>query len=137
VPLRFVMDSRSAAHVLSEIAALLELRAENRFKSRAYRGAAKAVLALDPDALTPLLRSGELARVRGIGPATLAVLTDLVESGESRYLEQLRLDLPDGIVELMRVPGLGPEKIERLHEALGIATLDDLEAAAGECRHAT
>ena len=131
------MDSRSAAHVLSEIAALLELRAENRFKSRAYRGAAKAVLALDTDDLTPLLRSGELARVRGIGRATLAVVTDLVESGESRYLEQLRLDLPDGILDLMRVPGLGPEKIERLHEALGIASLDDLEAAARDGRLAT
>jgi len=128
------MDSRSAAHVLSEIAALLELRAENRFKSRAYRGAAKAVLALDADDLTPLLRSGELARVRGIGPATLGVLTDLVETGESRYLEQLRLDLPDGILDLMRVPGLGPEKIERLHETLGIASLDDLEAAARDGR---
>ncbi len=131
------MDSRTAAHVLSEIAALLELRAENRFKSRAYRGAAKAVLALDSDDLTPLLRSGELARVRGIGRATLAVVTDLVESGESRYLEQLRLDLPDGILDLMRVPGLGPEKIERLHEALGIASLDDLEAAARDGRLAT
>src|SRR5678815_2806623 len=75
-PLALVMDSRTAAHVLSEIAALLELRAENRFKSRAYRGAAKAVLALDTDDLTPLLRSGELARVRGIGRATLAVVTD-------------------------------------------------------------
>jgi DNA polymerase (family X) len=131
------MDSRSAAHVLSEIAALLELRAENRFKSRAYRGAAKAVLALDTDDLAPLLRSGDLAKVRGIGRATLAVLSDLVESGESRYLEQLRLDLPDGILDLMRVPGLGPEKIERLHETLGIASLDDLEAAARDGRLAT
>jgi DNA polymerase (family 10) len=123
--------------VLSEIAALLELRAENRFKSRAYRGAAKAVLALDSDDITPLLRSGALAKIKGIGSSTLAVLTELVESGESRYLEQLRLDLPEGIVELMRVPGLGPEKIERLHEALGIATLDDLEAAAHDGRLAT
>jgi DNA polymerase (family 10) len=131
------MDSRSAAHVLSEIAALLELRAENQFKSRAYRGAAKAVLALDTDDITPLLRSGALAKIRGIGASTLAVLADLVESGESRYLEELRLNLPDGILELMRVPGLGPEKIERLHEALGIATLDDLEAAARDGRLAT
>jgi DNA polymerase (family 10) len=131
------MDSRTAAHVLSEIAALLELRAENRFKSRAYRGAAKAVVALDTDDLTPLLRSGALAKVRGVGPSTLAVLTDLVESGESRYLEQLRLDLPDGMLDLMRVPGLGPEKIERLYDALGVASLDDLEAAARDGRLAT
>jgi DNA polymerase (family 10) len=128
------MDSRTAAHILSEIAALLELRAENKFKSRAYRGAAKAVLALDAEDLAPLLRSGELAKVRGIGPATLSVVRDLVETGESSYLEQLRLDLPDGILELMRVPGLGPEKIERLHETLGIGSLDQLEAAARDGR---
>jgi DNA polymerase (family 10) len=128
------MDSRTAAHILSEIAALLELRAENKFKSRAYRGAAKAVLALDTDDLAPLVRSGELAKVRGIGPATLSVVRDLVETGESSYLEQLRLDLPDGILELMRVPGLGPEKIERLHETLGIGSLDELEAAARDGR---
>ena len=128
------MDSRTAAHVLSEIAALLELRAENRFKSRAYRGAAKAVLALDADDLAPLVKSGELGKVRGIGPATLGVIADLVETGESSYLEQLRVNLPEGIIELMRVPGLGPEKIERLHETLGTASLDDLEAAARDGR---
>jgi len=131
------MDSRTAAHVLSEIAALLELRAENRFKSRAYRGAAKAVLALDADDLAPFVRSGELAKLRGIGKATLGVITDLVETGESQYLEQLRMNLPEGILELMRVPGLGPEKIEQLHEALGINSLDDLEAAARDGRLAT
>ena len=128
------MDSRTAAHVLSEIAALLELRAENRFKSRAYRGAAKAVLALDADDLAPYVKSGELAKLRGIGRATLGVITDLVETGESSYLEQLRADLPPGITELLRVPGLGAEKIERLHETLGIASLDDLEAAARDGR---
>jgi DNA polymerase (family 10) len=131
------MDSRTAAHVLSEIAALLELRAENRFKSRAYRGAAKAVLALDADDLAPYVRSGDLAKLRGIGKATLGVITDLVETGESQYLEQLRLNLPEGVLELMRVPGLGPEKIEQLHEALGINSLDDLEAAARDGRLAT
>ena len=128
------MDSRTAAHVLSEIAALLELRSENRFKSKAYRGAAKAVLALDADDLAPLVKSGELAKLRGIGKATLGVITDLVETGESSYLEQLRANLPAGIIELMRVPGLGPDKIERLHETLGIASLDDLEAAARDGR---
>jgi DNA polymerase (family 10) len=128
------MDSRTAAHVLSEIAALLELRAENQFKARAYRGAAKAVLGLDADDLGPIVRSGELAKIRGIGKSTLSVITDLVNEGESRYLQELRLNLPDGIIELMRVPGLGPEKIEQLHEALGISSLDQLEAAARDGR---
>lgn len=131
------MDSRSAAHVLSEIADLLELRAENRFKTRAYRTAAKAVLALDTDDLTPLLRSGELAAVKGVGSATLAVIADLVENGESRYLEQLRMNVPDGLLELMRVPGLSPEKVQQIHDTLGVTSIDELEAAARDGRLVT
>ena len=128
------MDSRSAAHVLSEIADLLELRAENRFKTRAYRGAAKAVLGLDTDDLTPMLRSGQLAKVKGVGSATVAVITDLVENGESRYLEQLRMNVPDGLLEMMRVPGLSPEKVQQIHDTLGVASIDDLEVAARDGR---
>jgi DNA polymerase (family 10) len=79
-----------------------------------------------------MLRSGELAKVRGLGPATLAVVRDLEESGESRYLEQLRAAMPEGLLELMRVPGLSTEKIHKLHAELGIASLADLETAAQE-----
>jgi DNA polymerase (family 10) len=131
------MDSRTAAHVLSEIAAFLAFRAENRFKARAYRNAAKAVLALNADDLTPLHRSGELASVRGLGRATLGVLSDLIENGESRYLEQLRQHVPEGVVDLLRVPGLTPVKIQQIHEALGVASVDELEAAARDGRLAT
>lgn len=131
------MDSRTAAHVLSEIAGLLELRAENRFKSRAYRTAARAILELDADDLAPLLRSGELATLAGIGPATLSVLSDLIENGESRYLDQLRENTPEGLVEMVRVPGLGPAKIQLVYETLGVGTLDELEAAARDGRLAT
>src|SRR5687768_9943516 len=89
-------------------------------------------MALGSDDLTPLLRSGELAKVRGLGPATLAVVRDLAESGESRYLEQLREAMPEGLLELVRVPGLSTEKIHTLHAELGIASLADLEIAAQE-----
>lgn len=125
-----MVDSRSAAHVLSQIAAFLELAGENPYKSRAYQTAARSVMALGADDLTPLLRSGELARVRGLGPATLAVVRDLAESGESKYLGQLREAMPEGLLELMRVPGLSTDKIHTLHAELGIASLEDLEVAA-------
>ena len=128
------MDSRSAAYALSQIAAYLELRGENRFKVRAYQMAARSLIALAADDLRPLLRSGELAKLRGLGPATLAVVRDLAETGESRYLEELRAAMPEGLLDLVRVPGLGIEKIHKLHEELGIASLDDLEAAARDGR---
>lgn len=131
------MDSRTAAHILSQIAAYLELRGENSFKCRAYSGAAKALLTTGIDDLGPTLRSGELSGLRGLGPATLAVVRDLVESGESRYLEQLRESTPEGLLEMLDVPGLNPAKIHQIHEALGIETVEELENAARDGRLAS
>lgn len=124
------MDSRSAAHVLSQISALLEAKGEQRFKARAYRGAARALVALDTDDLAPLLQSGELADAPGIGPATLSVVRELVETGESSYLERLREGMPEGVLDLMRVPGLSVPKVQLIHEALAVQSLEDLERVA-------
>jgi DNA polymerase (family 10) len=128
------MDPRTAAHVLRQIAAHLELHGESTFKVRAYEQAATALLALDTDDLTPLYRSGELAKLQGIGPATLNVVRDLLETGESRYLEQLRAATPSGLLDLLRVPGLGTAKIQKLHEMLGIDSIESLEDAARDGR---
>ena len=90
------MDSRTAAHVLSQIAAFLELKGENSFKCRAYAGAAKGLLALGADDLAPLYHSGELGAVRGLGPATLAVVRAfpsaalLRQAAENRCFRMLR-----------------------------------------------
>lgn len=124
------MDSRTAAHVLSRIAALLELSGANTFKARAYEGAAQALRTIDTDDLAPLLASGELAKLPGVGPATLGVVRELVETGESAYLERLRASIPEGLLELLRLPRLGGAKVHALHEALGITSLDDLEREA-------
>ncbi len=128
------MDPRTAAHTLSRIADLLELRGESRFKPLAYRNAARALSALEVDDLVPLYQAGRLHALRGLGPATIAVLRDLVETGESAYLEQLREDTPEGLFDMMRVPGLGTAKIHRIHAGLGVETLHELEEAARDGR---
>lgn len=128
------MDSRTAAHVLSRIADHLDLRGENPFKVRAYRTAARSVLAAGTDDLRPMLESGELSALRGLGPATIAVIRDLVEQGESRYLEALRAATPEGLLELARVPGLSQQRIHQLHQELGISSVEELESAAREGR---
>jgi DNA polymerase (family 10) len=124
------VDSRTAAHVLSQIAAYLELKGENTFKVRAYEGASRGLLALNSDDIAPLYRSGDLGKVRGLGPATLAVVKDLVEIGESSYLEQLRESTPEGLLEMLRIPGMTPERIHKVYEVLGIESVEELEAAA-------
>jgi DNA polymerase (family 10) len=131
------MDSRTAAHVLTQIAAYLELRGENRFKARAYETAAKGILSLGTDDVAPMLKSGELARVRGLGPATIAVVRDLVETGSSRYLEQLREETPEGLLDMLAIPGLSPEKIHKIHEELEISSVEQLEEAARDGRLAS
>ena len=99
------MDSRTAAHTLNKIADVLEVVGAEKFKSRAYRKAAKSVLQLNSDNLAPLLENGELADIPNVGPATLSVVKDLVETGESSYLKQLIEAMPEGSVGLLRVPG--------------------------------
>ena len=97
------MDSRTAAHFLSQIGALLEVKGEHKFKARAYAGAARALIAIDTDDLGPLVRSGELAKTPGIGPATLSVVRELVETGESSYLARLQEGMPQGLGDLMQI----------------------------------
>ncbi|HUF31121.1 MAG TPA: helix-hairpin-helix domain-containing protein, partial [Gemmatimonadaceae bacterium] len=128
------MDPRTAAHALAQIADFLELNGTDRYRSRAYRTAARAVLSLTTDDLRPLVRSGELQRLRGIGPATFAVLEELAETGSSGYLERLSENAPEGLLEMMRVPGLGLSKIRQLHHELGVATLQELEDASRDGR---
>lgn len=128
------VDSRTAAHALEQIAAYLELHGENRFKARAYDSAARALRGFESDDLVGALETGQLAAVRGLGPASLAVVRDLVEHGQSLYLEQLRTTTPEGLLEMLRVPGMTPAKIFRIHEALGIETVDELEEAARDGR---
>ncbi|MGH7664179.1 MAG: DNA polymerase/3'-5' exonuclease PolX [Gemmatimonadaceae bacterium] len=131
------MDTRTAAHVLARIAELLELQGENRYKAKAYRTAARAVQALDSDNIGSLHRAGKLKNVPGLGPGSLAVLRDLVATGDSQLHERLRETTPEGLLEMMRVPGLGTAKIHIIHERLGIDTLHELEDAARDGRLAT
>lgn len=131
------MDPRTAAAALTRIAELLELRGDNPFKTRAYHNAARALSGLDLDDLGPALQGGTLETVPGLGPGTLAVVRDLAERGESRLLNELAAETPPGLTELLRVPGLGTAKIHQVHAALGITSLDDLEAAAADGRLAS
>src|SRR5205085_11644764 len=110
------MYSLTAAHTLELIAQFLELKGENQFKVRAYAGAANGIRGLNADDLTPLHESGELGKVRGLGPATLAVIRDLIETGESRYPEELRASMHVGLVSMLEFPALTPARIHPTYE---------------------
>jgi DNA polymerase (family 10) len=121
------MDSEGVAAMLEEMGVLLELRGENPFRCRAYHTAAAALRNL-PDDVGVMLADGRLARVSGIGETILEKVKELLTTGKLAALEKLKQEVPEGLRELTRIPGLGSKKIKVLHEALGIACLADLKA---------
>jgi DNA polymerase (family X) len=129
-------DKFAIAAALQEIGSLLELKGGEYFKARAYKLGARAVAELTED-LGKLIKENRLTFVKGIGYALAKQIQDLYSTGQSSVLYELRAAMPPGIVELNSVPGLSKKKIERLHEALGISTVEELKAAceAGQVRN--
>lgn len=130
---RAVTDRNAVADALEEIGLLLELLGENPFKTRAYGNAARIVRGLDRD-LGEVVARGELGTIKGIGPALVDKITTLVTTGRLPYLEGLRAQVPPGLLDWLRIPGLGPKKARSIHVTLGIETLEALEAACAEGR---
>jgi DNA polymerase (family X) len=125
-PLR---DKFAIAAALQEIGTLLELKGGEYYKARAYKLGARSVaeLAEDPG---KLIRQNRLTFVKGIGYALAKQIEELYTTGESSFLNQLRAEMPPGIVELSGVRGLNVKKVQRLQEALGITSVKELRAAA-------
>ncbi len=123
------MENLSLAYVLQEIATLLEFKGENIFKVRAYEKAAKIITEL-PENIVTVTKEGRLGKITGIGKALESKITEFVTTGSVEYLEQLRTDVPPGLLELLDIPGVGPKMIQTFHQQLGITSLDELEAAA-------
>jgi DNA polymerase (family X) len=130
------MDKWQIARALDEIARYIELSDPNRFRAQAFERAARGIESLDRD-VAQLVQSDELYKTPGIGKAIGPIITEIVKTGSSRYLEELREKYPPGIFELLRVPGLGLRKIGILHSELGIGSLDELEEACRSDRLVT
>lgn len=127
------MDKKQVIEILEEIGTLLELKGENPFKTRAYENAARALRGVSED-LHELVASNRLRGIKGIGEAISEKITTLVTTGTLKYYEDLRRSFPPGIMELLRIPGLGPKKAKKLLDDLGVASIDDLEKACKENR---
>ena len=127
------MNKKEVASILEDIGLLLELKGENPFKTRAYYNAARTVSGLTDD-LIKLVESGDIKNVKGIGQALAEKITTLVTTGALPYYEELKTEFPSTIFDLMNIPGLGPKKIKKLYETLGIRSLGELEYACNENR---
>lgn len=119
--------------LLNRIADLLEIRGEVFFKVRSYREAARQIDELG-EPIDRLRDEGRLSQVHGIGKAIADKLTEYGETGSVEYLRELEEEVPPGLLDFMRIPGLGPRTAKDIYDALGITNLDDLEAALRDGR---
>jgi DNA polymerase (family 10) len=123
-----ITNSRIAA-IFNEIADLLDIEGENPFRIRAYRNAARNILAY-PKEMAQLVDEGyDLTKLSGIGKDLAAKITELVNSGKLDFLHRLQTTVSPELEELLNIPGLGPKRIQLLHEKLGINSLHDLDQA--------
>jgi DNA polymerase (family 10) len=124
-----LMHNAEIASVFDEMADLLALQEENPFRIRAYRRAAQVIRGLRRE-LTELVERGEdLDALPGIGPDLAAKITELVKTGRSKAVERLRRQVPPGLVELLRMPGLGPKRVRALFQDLKVRDRDSLARA--------
>jgi DNA polymerase (family X) len=126
-----VVTNAELARIFREIGDMLEIMGEVVYKSVAYRRVADAVERY-PDDVAALYRRGTPPKIPGAGPALSTKLAELAETGELAYHQRLRAQVPDGLLDMLRVPGVGPRTVKLLHEELGVDSVDALRAAASD-----
>lgn len=125
--------NREIAAILYEMAELLELHAENRFKIIAYSRAARAIESLKED-IVKVCREKRLQSIPGVGKAIAQKVEEYLRTGKIESHQELLAQTPSGLSELLKISGLGPKTIFLLHEKLNITDLNELEKAAQEHR---
>ena len=122
------MQNAAVAAVFDEIADYMELAGENSFKIRAHRRAAEAV-AQHAEPIEDAAENNVLQEIEGLGEATSAKVREFLATGKVRYLERLREEFPPGLLDLIRVPGLGPKRVSQLYKEKQIDSVEALNAA--------
>ena len=129
------MQNADVARFFDDLADLLEIQGANPFRIRAYRNAARTIenltesvagIAADPEQ--------SLRDLPGIGKDLADKIVTILDTGRLPQLDALREEIPPGVVEMLRLPGIGPKKVAVLFRELGVASLDDLEQAAEQGR---
>ena len=128
------MNNTQIAEVFRSIAGLLEMRGDSAFTIRAYSRAAQTIKDL-PAELEQMLRDGmDLREVPGIGKAISDKIAELVDTGGLRYYERLKAEFPEGMLNILRLPNLGPKTAMRAWRELGVTTVTELEQAIQDGR---
>ncbi|HLS20281.1 MAG TPA: DNA polymerase/3'-5' exonuclease PolX [Bacillota bacterium] len=119
------IHKKDIIRLLEDIALYLEIQGENPFRINAYRRAAQG-LERDERSLTEI---DDLSTIKGIGKGTEAIIKEYIETGTSELLTELKSDVPEGLLQLLTLPGLGGKRIARLYKELNITDMATLKTA--------
>ena len=124
------MTNSEIAAVFEQVADLLEFQGANPFRIRAYRNAARTIQNL-PESAAEIVAdpNRSLTDLEGIGKELSEKIIALLETGSMPMLDELLAEIPESVLAILRVPGLGPKRAKQLYQELHVATLDDLKAA--------
>jgi len=124
------MQNPDIARLFDEVADLLEIQDANPFRVRAYRNAARTIRDF-PEPLADLVRAGtkDLTDIAGIGDDLAEKITEIATKGELALRKQLAAKLPAGLLDLLRIPGLGPKRVKLLYKKLKVKSASDLSKA--------
>lgn len=122
------MKNQEVARIFNDIADILEIKGENPFRIRAYRKAAQNIESLSQD-LGSLIEEKKLEEIPGIGKDLAQKIEEIISTGRLRFHEDLKKEIPEGLVDLLSVPGLGPKTAKLLYDKLRIKNIEQLEEA--------
>ena len=126
-----MMTNREVAEILYQIADMLEIKGEVIYKAMAYRRAADNILNLGRD-INEVWREGKLREIPGVGKSLAEKLDELLRTGRLEYYEQLKEEIPPGVVAMLAIPEVGPKTAKLLFEKLGLTSVAEVERAARE-----
>jgi DNA polymerase (family 10) len=124
------VDNQQLARVFSDIADLLDIKGENRFRILSYRRAAETIADLPEEMAAVVAQGRDPAEFPGIGEAISKKILEALQTGKVTFLENLKQELPASLLQLLEVRGVGPKAVKAVYEKLGVTTLDQLQAAA-------
>jgi DNA polymerase (family 10) len=126
------IDNEAVAHVLHQIADMLEFKNENPFKFRSYQMAAETIGSMGTPVIDIVASGGaaDLQKIPGIGKTISAQIIEIVQTGKSTYFEELTVDVPATVLDLRRVSGIGLKTAQLLYRDFGVKSLEDLRLLA-------
>ena len=122
------MKNASVSRIFAQIADIMEILGEDRFRVNSYRRVARIIADIPVD-IEMLLETGRLAETPGIGKSSIAKIAEFIETGQIKAHQDLLERIPPNLLDLLDIPGMGPKGVKAVFDRLNVADIRDLKEA--------